>query len=215
MAKVIGPLNSTEARGGLGALIYNTWRGIATVKRFTSPAQPRTTRQLAVRGYLTTLSRDWAGLTQVQRDGWNAYAAAHPVSDWTGNPKRITGENMFIKCNTIRLDLGLASVDTAPATTAPAAVAGLALTPGAGQISIAFTAYGGTDTSIDVWIQPAHSLGQLPRIQKARHLAYAPGETTPYVATGLVPGNTTVYIRGVDEASGLCSLFVSDSATVT
>lgn len=215
MAKVTGPLQSNEARGGIGALIFNTWRGLSTVKFMKSPAQPRTSRQLAVRAFLTTCSRAWAALDAAEQASWRTWANDHPQSDWTGQPKRMTGADAYTRHSTRLLDQGKAVVDTAPVAVPPVSVAGLVLTPGAGSISIAFTAYGGTATSIDVWIYGPHSAGIIPKITKARHNVYAPGETTPKVVSGLAAGLTTVFIRAVSETDGQSSAFISASATVT
>jgi hypothetical protein len=208
-------LHSTEARGRVGAIVYNTWRGIATVKSKIAPAQPRTTRQLAIRAFCTTIARRWAIITGTQRDGWTAYSAAHPDTDWTGNPQRITGLNWFVRCSVRLLDLAKAVVDSAPVVPAPANVALLVCTGGSGQISCAFTAYTGTDTSIDIWTQGPHSVGVVSTIVRAKHKAYGPGETTPLVVTGLPAGFYTVFARSVSEVNGLASAFVSATATVT
>jgi len=215
MAKVIGPLNSTEARGAVGALIYNTWRGIATVKKFVSPAQPRTERQLAIRAYLTQYVREWAGLTSGQRDGWNDYAADHPYIDWTGQAKRITGANFYCALSVRMEDMGLAPPDTAPVASAPNPVADLAVTGGSGQLSCAWTAYSGTDTTVDIWLYGPHSVGRLGKLTKARHNVYTPGETSPKVISGLTAGYYTIFARSVSETNGLASAWVSDTATVT
>jgi hypothetical protein len=127
----------------------------------------------------------------------------------------MTGADAYTRHSTRLLDQGKAVVDTAPVAVPPVSVAGLVLTPGAGSISIAFTAYGGTATSIDVWIYGPHSAGIIPKITKARHNVYAPGETTPKVVSGLAAGLTTVFIRAVSETDGQSSAFISASATVT
>lgn len=215
MAKVIGPLQSTEARGGIGALIFNTWRGISIVKSFTSPAQPRTARQLRIRGFLTSYSQLWASRTTEERAAWDTWAADHPLSDWTGQPVRMTGHNAYVMCNVLLADMGQTAITDPPTTDAPAAVAGLALTPSSDQISVAFTPYGGTGTQIDLWLYGPHSAGRKPKIERARHNVYGPGETSPVVIDNLSPGVYTVFARGVAEASGLASLFNQATATVS
>lgn len=215
MAKVVNPLMSAQARGKVGGLVFNSWRGQNTVKGFKSPSQPRTTRQLAVRSYLATLSRAWAGLTQAQRDTWDAWAAAHLVSDWTGQPVRMTGENAFIKCNSLMLDQAKSTVTTAPVVSAPTSLAGFTPTGGSGQISCAWTARAGTADTVDLWVYGPHSAGRKPTIVKAKHNSYKPGETTPGIITGLGAGLYTVYARVVSETDGQCSAFVAADATVT
>lgn len=195
--------------------MFNSWRGLSTVKMKTSPSQPRSARQLRMRAFLTTCSRAWAGLTSAQRDGWTAWANDHPETDWTGQPKRMTGQDAYVRHNTRLLDMGFAVTASAPTTVAPANVSNLVLTPGAGQISCAFTAFGGTTTQVDVWIVPAHSAGIKPTPTMAHHKVYGPGETTPIVVTGLAAGLTTIYIRSVSETDGQASAFVTADATVT
>jgi hypothetical protein len=215
MAKVTMPLMSAEARGKVGGIVYNTWRGKSTVKVKKAPAQPRTTRQLLIRAYATTCARAWKNLTSVVRDGWTAYANAHPDTDWTNSPKRLTGLNYYLRCATRCLDMLLSVPTTAPTVDAPANVSALVATGGAGQISCAFTPYGGTATQIDVWVQGPKSAGALGSLVKARHKAYGPGETSPLVITALPPGLYAVFARGILETNGLASLFVETTATVT
>lgn len=215
MAKVVAPLQSAEARGRIGGLIYNTWRGMATVKMAKSPAQPRTVRQLLIRGLFTTYAQNWAGLTAPQRLAWNTYAQDHPLTDWTGQPKRITGMDWYIALNVRLLDMGKAAISSPPITLHPSVVVALVLTPAAGQISVAFTAVGGTDTTIDLWLQGPYSKGRIPKIERAAHKSYSAGETSPVVVSALVPGHYTVYARMISETSGLASQFVYATCDVT
>jgi hypothetical protein len=101
LAKVVNPLHSDEARGKIGGLIFNTSRGIRYVKSATSPSQPRTAAQLNVRSIMTTITREWKALTQVQRDAWATYADANPIPDWTGRPIRLTGANAYCQINSV------------------------------------------------------------------------------------------------------------------
>lgn len=215
MAKVLNPLMSGAARGKVGGIIYNVWRGLATVKIHKSPAQPRTARQLAVRSYVTTLSRAWAGLTDSQRAAWTEWADSHPVSDWTGTNIRMTGMNAYIKTNSILLDMGQEPVANPPSAAGPTSVDGFACTGGEGQISVAFTPRTGSNETIDIWLQGPHSAGLIGTLSKARHISYNPGETSPIVLSDLSPGNYTVWARTVSEADGQVSSFVSDTVVVS
>jgi hypothetical protein len=215
MAKVTGPLQSNEARGGIGCLVFNTWRGLSTVKMMKSPAQPRTARQLAVRAFLTTCSRAWASLTAGNRAGWTAWANAHTETDWTGQPKRMTGADAYTRHASRLLDQGKTVVADAPTAAAPVSPPAVVVTPGAGQMSIAFTAYGSTATSVDAWLDGPFSKGRLANIRRAKHKVYAPGETTPLVITGLAAGHWALFIRGISETDGQASAFVLVETDVT
>jgi len=215
MAKCVGPAHSTEARGRIEALNYNTWRGIRLAKRFTSPAQPRSLRQLSVRAFLIQFTRAWAALTDSDRDSWNTWATDHPVSDWTNTSIRRTGANCYAGLSSRLADIGIAAVDTAPVANAPAPVADLALTGGAGQISCAFTEDTGTNMQIDFWLWGPHSKGAIPKFSKARHSTYADAESSPVVISGLAPGYYTVWARMISEDDGQASTWVFASDDVT
>ncbi len=215
MAKLVGPLHSAEARGRVSGLIYNTWRGISYAKAFCSPAQPGTQRQLQVRAWAVQLVRAWASLTSTQQGTWNQYAVDHPYIDWTGNPKRLTGANYYLALNLRMLDMGKTVQTSAPVTNAPDAVAAFVAADGVGQSSCSWTAFAGTDKSVDLWGYGPHSAGRIPTLQRAKHKVYVPGETSPYVLTGLGLGLWTIYARCVDEDNGLASTWVWDNATIT
>ncbi len=97
MPKVKNPLFSQEARGGIAGLVYNTWRGINYVKTNTSPTGQGTALRLAAQALMTAISKLWQTATDANRTAWGQYAIDHPVTDWTGSPKRLTGMNWFMK----------------------------------------------------------------------------------------------------------------------
>jgi hypothetical protein len=214
MAKVLDPLRSSEARGKVGGTIYNTCRGIKYVKVFTSPKNPKSVRQLLMRGFLTTCSRAWSALTGVQRTGWGDWAFLRPIPDWTGNSIILSGYNAYVALSTRLLDMGKTVVATAPVAAGPATPANVVATGASGQISFAFTAYGGTATTLDIWLEGPMSVGRVGSIRQAAHKQYGPGETTPMVVTGLTPGFYTWWARALSETDGQASSWVTGTATV-
>lgn len=215
MAKCLGPAHSTEARGAVGPLNYNTWRGVRVIKQKTGPSQPRTQRQLLVRSELVKFARLWAGLTSAQRAAWTTWANDHPTTDWTGSSRRMTGMNAYAKANFMLQDTGNTLLTSPPAVNPPEPIAGLALTPGSGTLSVAWTPTGGTATQVDIWLWGPHSAGQIAKLARARHSFYGPGETSPKAYSALAAGTWTVYIRAVSETTGLVSSWVTADAVVT
>lgn len=215
MAKVLNPLMSSAARGRVGGLIFNQWRGLNTVKGFKSPSQPRTSRQLAIRAILTTLSRAWSGLTTVQRAGWESWADARPRPDWTGTLIRMTGENAYIACNSLLMDAGESAVDTAPSVVGPAAVGGLSVTPSSGTLKVDWTAPDDANTFVDLWLYGPHSPGRKPTIVKAVHNSYTLSSAKTKSITSLGAGVYTVYARTISKADGQRSMFISETKTVS
>lgn len=77
MAKLKAPLLSLGASGNLGnALVYFNWKGLDVVREYVVPANPKSTAQIAQRGYLTSAIAAWHtnAYTDPDRIGWNRYA---------------------------------------------------------------------------------------------------------------------------------------------
>lgn len=73
MAKLKAPLFSHEARGAIAeSLVYFPWKGIACVRKWVSPTNPKTTFQTTQRGWLTEAV---AGVHTSQQ------APAHPLDE--------------------------------------------------------------------------------------------------------------------------------------
>ncbi len=210
MAKLLSPLMSAEARGKVGGTIYNTCRGIKYAKTFTAPANPQTTRQLAVRNLLSQYSRSWRGLSQTQRDAWITYADANPRVDWTGQPVRWSGLNWYIACNSLLADIGASAISSPPSTVAPDAPSGVALSLTSGTLKLAWTAPTGNTLQIDVWLLGPVSSGDAGRLRMAKHYSYYPAEsTTPVTLVSSCPaGRWYAWVRVISEATGLTSPWV-------
>lgn len=215
MAKVLDPLHSSEARGKVGGIIYNTSRGNKYVKTFTSPSKRRTSAQSTIRAVLATCARAWQALDDETRTAWAQWATAHPKLDWTGNSVSWTGANAYTALNTRLLQRGFTAQDDPPVAVGPGALEGLELTPGSGQISVAFTAGAGTGESVEIYLQGPMSPGAVGKINRATFNCLQPHETTPKVISGLSAGYYTVFARVLSEADGQVSPFVQAGATVS
>lgn len=217
MPKVKNPLLSMEARGGIGGLVYNTWRGINTVKTNTSPTGQGTVKRLAAQARLAAISAAWRGLAQADRDGWEQYAQDHPVTDWTGSPKRLTGMNWYVSCNAnLNLITG-APITAAPVVAPPDALVGLSLSQVAAALAASWTTPVGTTFTIVWFIVGPLSPGITPKIQRAHfHRADPAQSTQPFeiVATPAV-GRWTLFGKVIAEATGLASTWQSDYLDIT
>lgn len=116
MAVVTGPLHSSEARGSVGALQYNSWRGRATVRTRSGPpiGTQYTDARVALRVLTSNATSTWQGMTDAQRALWSVYANQHLDPSWTGTGQRITGYNWFVRINVRRQLIGQAIEETPP-----------------------------------------------------------------------------------------------------
>jgi len=206
MAKVINPLLSVEARGRMGGLVYNTWHGISIVKAHSGPNQPNSAKQLEARARLVTIGAGWRDLTQVQRDAWGVYADAHPESDWTGNPLRLTGQNWYIRCNVQLARMAQAAIDVPPAVAAPDAITGWATALTVADLTVEWTAPVLVDY-IDVFFLGPVSTGVDPKFEHAVNYSTVIASTvTPYIVVLAAPaGRWRCWGRVLDVATGLAS----------
>lgn len=116
MAKNIAPLFGFDGAGQLGrSLVYSRWRGVNYTRRYVIPANPRTTRQVAVRDAFQMLGDIWKFSSVWMTDPWNLFA--------TG--QKFTGKNAFMSANIGRYKL------QAPAYAPVTSIAGLIVSPGA------------------------------------------------------------------------------------
>ncbi|GAH82119.1 unnamed protein product, partial [marine sediment metagenome] len=95
--------------GSVGALTYNTWRGINIVKARAGPTKQYEDAQVNVRTKAAAATASWQSLPDSRRALWATYANTHADVDWTGNPQRITAYNWYIRINVRRqlLDQGI------------------------------------------------------------------------------------------------------------
>lgn len=211
MPKVKNPLMSMEARGGIGGLVYNTWRGINTVKTNTSPTGQGTAKRLAAQALLAYVSQLWRALTDAQRAAWNQYAIDHPVSDWTGSPKRLTGMNWFVDCCIANRRAGVAVVTAPPVLPQPAAPVGLALSKLTTDLKVTWTTPSSAAIFVDLWLAGPLSAGRSPKIEQAKALSVMASNIVKpaTLLAGAAIGRYTCFARTLDGVEGLQSTWVS------
>jgi len=105
----------TRGSGSLGGLTLSHNRAGMYLRSRVTPVNPGTGQQVAVRNAFSGLSTAWQQtLTKPQRDAWTTYAINVPVTGKLGNPLTLTGQQMYIRCNTPRIQAGLPRVDDGP-----------------------------------------------------------------------------------------------------
>lgn len=211
MPKLKNPLFSQEARGGIGGLVYNTWRGINYVKTNTSPTGQGTKLRLDAQGLLNAAAKKWKLIGDTNRAAWNQYAVDHPLTDWSTKAKRITGMNWFVQCNVQLARLGLAVLQPAPSLPAPNPITGLTIAYATDNITISWTTPATGEYNIDIWSVGPISAGISPKIQRAQFLRTAlptdfAGVT---VVSAALAGRHTFFLRVICRNTGLVSTWLS------
>ncbi len=82
MAKTTAPLLSFGASGAIAdTMVYATWRGIAYVRRYVVPENPRTVGQVLTRDIFKTLSDMWKILGSIAIAPWQTFTISKPLTD--------------------------------------------------------------------------------------------------------------------------------------
>lgn len=97
------------ATGKLGNTVGQRARGgIKYLRSRITPANPKTAAQSVIRNLISSLAGHWKEtLSHVQRDAWDAYAAAVPQDGVL-----ITGQNYYVGANALRGQVNAEAADT-------------------------------------------------------------------------------------------------------
>jgi hypothetical protein len=206
-----------------GSIADNTWshnKGGPYVRERRVPTNPNSTKQTFARAQLATLSSAWQGLTQAQRDGWEAYATLNPVVNALGTTINLSGQSMYVSLNCRLLGAGVARVDTAPIGASPAQITSTTTTPTVpNSLSVAFTPTPlAAAERLQVWMTPPGSAGRNPNFNQARLIGYGPlADATPTVFTtpfGFVSGNAFNLFTARMDGAGRTSPVIKERVLI-
>jgi len=105
----------TEMRGSMAGNVFSRNRSGAYIRARTTPTNPNSVGQQAVRSCLSALTVRWSQtLTAAQRTAWNLYAASVAMTNKLGETMFLSGFNHYIRSNAILLRNGETPVDAGP-----------------------------------------------------------------------------------------------------
>jgi len=104
-----------DMSGKLGGGVVMKNRGGLCVRTKTSPINPQTTDQSAIRSRMTTLSKHWGALSDSQRNEWAGAVGNFKKSNIFGNKITPSGLNLFVKLNCNIMSQGGAMILVPPA----------------------------------------------------------------------------------------------------
>lgn len=111
------PLLGTDLSGKVGGIVASHNAGGAYFRAATIPTNPNSPQQQVVRGAVTQLTGQWtSALTAAQRAAWDLYAFNTKVTNRIGEQVNISGLAMFVRCNVVRVQAGVAAILDGPTT---------------------------------------------------------------------------------------------------
>lgn len=105
-----------QASGSLGGTVFSRNRGGMYTRSRSVPTNPNTGAQAAVRANLAMCSQAWMLLSDANRSAWATYAANVAMTNRLGDTVFLTGQQMYLRTNCVRVQCGLTPVDTGPTT---------------------------------------------------------------------------------------------------
>lgn len=198
MAKVTGPLHSSEARGRVGVLVYNTWRGINYVKATKTPLTEYSDAQIYVRGLAALATSSWQALSDTQRAAWYDFANEHPETSCLGDRTRLTAYNWYIRINVRAQLLDEPIVTTPPTHWVKHIIAGLWVDVAGGHLHPRWTklpAYSPATLYYDFWRVGPHSAGAYPTVRDCIRVGFTVYSSGIFYDASAGPGLYTYYVR--------------------
>lgn len=130
----------TQMSGSLGGITAAHNRGGLYLRARTVPTDPSSFYQTALRTIFGGLANAWQTvLTAGQRTAWETYAANVTVVNRLGDSVNLTGQQMYIRCNTPRIQASLPRVDDGPTVMALADLDPVTISIAGGGASISVT----------------------------------------------------------------------------
>lgn len=99
MAKIKFGMMMTDASGKLGGQVFSKNRGGSYVRTKTTPSNPQTVAQMAIRGIFASISSTWSELTQSNRDSFNNFVGDYARTDIFGDARNPSGKSLFQRLN--------------------------------------------------------------------------------------------------------------------
>lgn len=172
-----------DGRGKIGGQVASKNRAGSYLRTKVTPVNPQTSNQLTVRNRFTGFAQGWRGLTDAQREAWNAAVSDFARTDIFGDLKNPTGFNLYQRLNNNLDIVGVTAISTPPlpAEVEVVEVTAIAVAAGAGTFTITFSPTVPTNTAVKVYATAPQSAGKTFVKSEFRMVTYLDvAETSPY-----------------------------------
>lgn len=219
-----------DGRGKIGGHVASKNRAGAYLRTKVTPVNKQTTYQLEVRNRFTTRSQAWRGLTQEQRDAWNAAVNDYAKTDIFGDLRNPSGFSLYQRLNNNLLIIGESAISVPPLPAAVGEVVCDTLTAKDGTVaeSLSLTLEGAVPagTNVKVFATAPQSAGKSFVKSEYRLIGIlAPAATSPadllsdyqakFGSTGVAGQKIFVKLQAVNSTTGQTGTPSEASALVT
>lgn len=166
MATVLYGNGVADLRGSINGSVFSRNGNGGYVRNRTTPINPNSQKQVAVRAGLAFLASYWRSLTDTQRDAWTTAAPNFPYTNRLGQSSVYSGQQLFMKFNQSLAQgniAGVLDVPPTPQSFPPLIATTLTATLTAGALTAFTIAFNGSDDTEDfkfqVFATPGMSAG--------------------------------------------------------
>lgn len=104
----------SQIAGSIGGTVFSDGRSGPYARARTTPSNPNSPLQSAVRSALANATRAYSVQSAAIRATWDAYAATQSATNSIGGTISLTGQNCFVRSNTILSVAGRPQITAAP-----------------------------------------------------------------------------------------------------
>jgi hypothetical protein len=107
MARVKFSALVNSIQGSVGGSVFQRNKSGYTLKNKSVNVDKASIKQSAARNYMAELQNQWRGFTDVQRNAYDLFANYYPVKNRNNQNVYLSGYQLFLKYNLLRLHTGL------------------------------------------------------------------------------------------------------------
>lgn len=217
---IISPVYG-EMRKKLGGVVWARNKGGPYLRLRSTPTNPSTARQMAVRANLAWCATSWeTDLDEAQREQWREWAETHSWLNTLGQTIFLTALDWYCMVNARLLDAAMATILVPDDLSEPGPLATAVLAiPSATTCTIAFTPVLPTGHAVVLWGSGPLGAGQNPNFAQMRLIGYSAADA-PTPITFALPytmgdGRKLKVYAGVLSDRGRVSVMLTDDETYT
>jgi hypothetical protein len=106
-----------NVKGSVAGLTFQRCNGNQSLRKKPLPRQADSELQMQAKGYVSQVQQSWAALSVDEQKAWQAFTAFTPVYQKGNKKVALSGYQLFLKYNLIRLHTGLAVLTSITYTT--------------------------------------------------------------------------------------------------
>lgn len=152
----------SDMRGKLNGSVASVNKYASYLRNKVTPVNRKSSAQIAVRNFFTTVAQAWRGLTADQRAQWNAGAKNFSRTNIFGDLKQLSGFNLFMRLNQNLLNVSEAQITVCPLPTevVPAVCVGAAMDVSNASCDLTLANAINAGTLVEVFATPGLSAGK-------------------------------------------------------